>query len=982
MESRDRFKESILADLPTNGSEPDGLRESIADELSDHLQCSMRRELLNGGGHADAKGRVMQRFGNVGSVARQLWFDAMRQRLLTQRFLLAAAGLLTAACVLIGTIAWITVTNLRGAFEAEAVARKSAAAKLIQAEEENRRLLEQLANISGPGVPPATTAPKPQTRRSLSQTRIQNGNMEETTEDGVVAWGTVADRTNPFEGEVSARFQSDDSKPAAGMTRSVVQWLDATAYRGKRIRYRAAVRTESTTGGQAQLWCRVDRKPAANGQTELGGFDNMSDRPIRSPDWKHHEIVLDVADDATVIAAGMFIIGHKTTAWLDDVSLEVVADDIEVTDNRASGRRPASSSGQNAAVQFPAELRNGTMEETNGVRTVAWNCQADRTKPFEGDVAGLLESDDTKPAAGMTATANQILDATPFQGKRIRFRAAVRVESESEGRAQLWCRVDGKSESSGRSKTRAFDNMQDRPITGTEWRHYEIVVDVARDAEKIIAGILVIGHKTKVWFDDASLEVVDRSEVATTGAAPATAATQPFFNNWLWLAVVTLVLMVWSQRTKRDDEGVAVDPGFTTKFALRFSVAYWLLYSFPQPFTSFLPGMTSFNAWYTSGVDSVVRWTAAEVLNIKRTLTAPNGSGDTTFAYVRLLIGFVLALGIAGVWSGTDWRKTSYAWTKDLLRSYLRYVLAFTMLGYGIAKAGNVMNQFPAPGEYHLTRTYGDSSPMGLLWTFMGASRPYTIFSGLVECLCAVLLVWRRTTVVGSMVTFSLMLNVVLLNFCYDVPVKLFSVHLLVMAIYVALPDLRRLFGVLFLNRATEPVDERPPYAPGNLIWIARVIKALVIVVGVAMPIYQKVQAERAYAVQVASEPEFVGSRFDVDSVTVENGGATGPDITAIEFIARPYTPEGRPGRTTYLRIEGARGRSEVPVTFEDNTIQPGSDESVLGTGSLSATLDDSDHLELVQSGENPITIKLTRAEGPLLMTRGFRWVNEVPFNR
>ena len=58
----------------------------------------------------------------------------------------------------------------------------------------------------------------------------------------------------------------------------------------------------------------------------------------------------------------------------------------------------------------------------------------------------------------------------------------------------------------------------------------------------------------------------------------------------------------------------------------------------------------------------------------------------------------------------------------------MRFVLASALFGYGINKVFAL--QFPEPGLQRLTQDYGDSSPMGLMWTFMGASAPYTMFAG------------------------------------------------------------------------------------------------------------------------------------------------------------------------------------------------------------------------------------------------------------
>jgi len=67
---------------------------------------------------------------------------------------------------------------------------------------------------------------------------------------------------------------------------------------------------------------------------------------------------------------------------------------------------------------------------------------------------------------------------------------------------------------------------------------------------------------------------------------------------------------------------------------------------------------------------------------------------------------------------------------------------------------------------------------MGLLWTFMAASKGYQIFTGAAEVLGGILLLWKRTTTLGALTVFGVMANVMALNFFYDVPVKLLSTHL------------------------------------------------------------------------------------------------------------------------------------------------------------------------------------------------------------
>ena len=58
--------------------------------------------------------------------------------------------------------------------------------------------------------------------------------------------------------------------------------------------------------------------------------------------------------------------------------------------------------------------------------------------------------------------------------------------------------------------------MQNRSVKGnTEWKKYEIVLDVPENAAKLAYGALLSGTG-QIWFDDVNFEIVDKS-VAITG---------------------------------------------------------------------------------------------------------------------------------------------------------------------------------------------------------------------------------------------------------------------------------------------------------------------------------------------------------------------------------------------------------------------------------------------------------------------------------
>jgi len=154
--------------------------------------------------------------------------------------------------------------------------------------------------------------------------------------------------------------------------------------------------------------------------------------------------------------------------------------------------------------------------------------------------------------------------------------------------------------------------------------------------------------------------------------------------------------------------------------------------------------------------------------------------------------------------SKADKLSQLYRW----LRFYTRITLAGTMIVYGSFKV--IQSQFPPPSLWRLLEPYGQSAPMALLWTLMGASKSYNLFTGLIEMIGGVLVIVPRFTTLGSLVLVGAISNVFVLNMSYDVAVKQYSFHLLLMCLFVVAPDLPRLGDFFIFNRRTEPALDRP----------------------------------------------------------------------------------------------------------------------------------------------------------------------------
>ena len=120
----------IADELPApRDDEPSSLRQDIADELADHLHSSFVRELHRTPEETSAKQQVLDRFGDPRRVARQLWFDAMKEKIMSQRVNLALSSLMTVACL--GALGLMTVM-LRDSREVNAAILERLQALVVQ----------------------------------------------------------------------------------------------------------------------------------------------------------------------------------------------------------------------------------------------------------------------------------------------------------------------------------------------------------------------------------------------------------------------------------------------------------------------------------------------------------------------------------------------------------------------------------------------------------------------------------------------------------------------------------------------------------------------------------------------------------------------------------------------------------------------------------------------------------------------------------
>jgi hypothetical protein len=268
---------------------------------------------------------------------------------------------------------------------------------------------------------------------------------------------------------------------------------------------------------------------------------------------------------------------------------------------------------------------------------------------------------------------------------------------------------------------------------------------------------------------------------------------------------------------------------------------------------------------------------------------------------------------------------------------------------------------------------------MGLLWNFIGFSQGYNFFAGAGELLGGILLATRRTTLLGALITLGVASHVAVLNLCYDVPVKLLSLHLVILTIILILPDAKRLIDFFILNRPATPVEYRPLVRWRWLNVAGGILGTLWLATFLGWSLWE------AYSSRTRRE---LGNRsplygvWEVESLTTD--GKDRPPLTT-DIRRWQRVVFDNPQFLIVQRMDGSRiffqlKLDEAAKTMEWTNSPRGVPEHSMfhydQPAAHALTLDGKLVNETIHAG-----LRRTKTDF-FLTTRGFHWINEIPLNR
>lgn len=161
----------------------------------------------------------------------------------------------------------------------------------------------------------------------------------------------------------------------------------------------------------------------------------------------------------------------------------------------------------------------------SGTNSEHYEMRRDFEYVMKGNASGLLRSTGRVAQEGF-GTVMQQFQAKEWLGKRMKLSCFLQTK-DVENSAGLWMRIDGKD-----GDTLQFDNMQNRPITGTTgWNHYSVVLDVPENAGAIYFGVMLQGVG-EVWMDEFTLVEVDEKTASTNMMMPENMPSKPVNLNF------------------------------------------------------------------------------------------------------------------------------------------------------------------------------------------------------------------------------------------------------------------------------------------------------------------------------------------------------------------------------------------------------------------------------------------------------------------
>jgi len=287
------------------------------------------------------------------------------------------------------------------------------------------------------------------------------------------------------------------------------------------------------------------------------------------------------------------------------------------------------------------------------------------------------------------------------------------------------------------------------------------------------------------------------------------------------------------------------------------------------------------------------------------------------------------------------------------------------LFNYGAIKLLHA--QMPPPTLNKLMQPLHEFSPMGLAWTFLGFSKGYNIFMGIVE-ISALLLLFRRTMVIGALITMATSINIMTVNYFFDVPVKLVSTALFILSLFLLLPNIKTLNAFFILGKPAEiRTINKPVFSKA---WISKTLIALKIILIVVFAVTQLFSLSNTQKmISEYFKKSTLNGIFKVD----RNGKSVKTIPNHWNYVIFEYEGTAVVRDTNYQK------------SFQQYLLEEKTKEITINNFKLNYTIKENGDIILIKSfpeGTEEVKLIKKKKEDMELIKRGFNLIQEYPYNR
>lgn len=188
--------------------------------------------------------------------------------------------------------------------------------------------------------------------------------------------------------------------------------------------------------------------------------------------------------------------------------------------------------------------------------------------------------------------------------------------------------------------------------------------------------------------------------------------------------------------------------------------------------------------------------------------------GSTLLGYANWVTTLLISIAGALVWTlvvkSRHTERKEYNILYYWLRVVVRYRAGIGIIGFGFTKLLPVQMPYPSLGL--LNTNFGDFTAQKIYWLSIGIVPWYQVFAGVVEVTAGTLLFFRKTTTLGAILLFGALGDIVYVNFAYDGGVHVYSSYFVLLAAFLLIDDIPRIYRLLVQEKYTVPVHIYPAF--------------------------------------------------------------------------------------------------------------------------------------------------------------------------